>query len=349
MNISSISSIVQIDMSHLDNILRIIEDRDLVLPALPKSRVVRLRKNKAKLVLHDEKDVGLVPIVNSDDGEFTLPPQAMNGNIGNTNIANGTNYSNEVTMLPLQTKKVEKKMTEKERREFEEMERERRQKEMLEIVEQLTIGSAKSSEIDGETGKLEMQQLSLPTHIVNSKMNKGASSDQNYDISSDRLSEIMQGLSIHPSDQSLLLDLFCLLDKRGFGIIDARDLMISFTVLISPNVKQCIKNALSLFDRTMSTVIDKEDLYRILSIINESCFYFGDRNLSLQAIVDLSDSIFTNAGKIDGLICYDDYIDFIADHPVIEMFIAPQYQGLPQDKLIPEYELPFVDISVRVV
>ena len=38
-------------------------------------------------------------------------------------------------------------------------------------------------------------------------------------------------------------------------------------------------------------------------------------------------------GKIDGIIYYPHFIEFLVTHPIIEMFISPQYQGSIQDKL----------------
>jgi len=43
---------------------------------------------------------------------------------------------------------------------------------------------------------------------------------------------------------------------------------------------------------------------------------------------NLSDSIFTSAGLIDGDICYTDYLEVLLSHPIIEMFLSPQYQGI---------------------
>ena len=38
-------------------------------------------------------------------------------------------------------------------------------------------------------------------------------------------------------------------------------------------------------------------------------------------------------GKIDGVICYVDYINSIVEHPIIQMGMCVQFQGTGREKL----------------
>lgn len=42
---------------------------------------------------------------------------------------------------------------------------------------------------------------------------------------------------------------------------------------------------------------------------------------------DLADSVFTLAGSIDSVIPYDDVLELLIHHPILEMFISLQFQN----------------------
>lgn len=100
-----------------------------------------------------------------------------------------------------------------------------------------------------------------------------------------------------------------------------------FCLLTSTSVIECLAFAFSLFDRNNLFVISKDELAKVFLTLNEGCFFYGDRPVPSPMVTDLANSIFTNAGKIDGDLCYRDYYDFILEHPIIEMYISAQFQG----------------------
>ena len=59
----------------------------------------------------------------------------------------------------------------------------------------------------------------------------------------------------------------------------------------------------------------------------------GDKCLLETQIEDLINSIYTMNGKIDGVICYVDYIQSIVQHPIIQMGLCVQFQGTGREKL----------------
>lgn len=93
--------------------------------------------------------------------------------------------------------------------------------------------------------------------------------------------------------------------------------------------------------------MDKKYVIHIFRLLNEMCLYFDDRSLPRKQIDDLTDSVFTNAGKIDGDICYLDHFNFIIEHPIVEMFLSIQWQGPVKDKVLDEQELKVANLSVN--
>jgi hypothetical protein len=55
--------------------------------------------------------------------------------------------------------------------------------------------------------------------------------------------------------------------------------------------------------------------------------------------LNLADSLYTSIGRIDGTIFYPHYIEYISTHPIIEMFLSPQFQGGMKDKLLSDEEI----------
>ena len=60
--------------------------------------------------------------------------------------------------------------------------------------------------------------------------------------------------------------------------------------------------------------------------------FIGDKVIGMEQTQDLCDSLFTRAGKIDGFIAYEDYYQFIVDHPVVQLWMSTQFQGSGMDK-----------------
>lgn len=146
------------------------------------------------------------------------------------------------------------------------------------------------------------------------------------------------------SDIDILINIFHLLDLRGIGDANLKDLLICFSILTVRSVKRCFELSLQLFDRVGQGVIQKHELAHVLKLLNDTCYYFGDNYLSNDQLHDLIDSLYTSVGKIDGEIYYPDFLDFLADHPIIEMFMSPQFQGSVQGKVLTDEQ---IEIAVR--
>jgi Ca2+-binding EF-hand superfamily protein len=144
---------------------------------------------------------------------------------------------------------------------------------------------------------------------------------------------ILQELNFHPSDQAILQDLYCLLDKHGREDLDVRDCVCAFSILLAESLNECLDFAFRLYDTESQMLLEKKQMQRIFSVLNSTLLFFGDVYLSQAQVKDLVDSIFTSAGKIDGSLYYPDYIEYVIDHPIVAMLLSPQNQGRSVDKI----------------
>lgn len=141
------------------------------------------------------------------------------------------------------------------------------------------------------------------------------------------------------SDCDILLNIFHLIDTRGFREIDFRDALISFTVVTTHSVYEGFEIGMRLIEREGNQIIDKRQLIHIFKLMNATFHYFGDKHLQMDQVQDLADSLYTSIGRIDGTIFYPHYIEFLVSHPIVEMFMSMQFQGTMKDKLLSDEEI----------
>lgn len=53
-------------------------------------------------------------------------------------------------------------------------------------------------------------------------------------------------------------------------------------------------------------------------------------------------SVYTSCGKIDGDIYYPDILEYMAAHPIVQLFTSRQFQGTVTSKLLSEDEIAVV-------
>lgn len=161
----------------------------------------------------------------------------------------------------------------------------------------------------------------------------------NYIISERSFIELLENHSFTKSDIDILVNMFHLIDTRGFREIDMRDAFISFSVLVAKSVHQGFEMSMQILEREDTQILDKLQLIHIFKLMNVSCHYFGDRHLAMDQIQDLADSVYTSIGRIDGTIYYPHFVEYIVAHPIIEMFMSLQFQGGVKDKLLSDEEI----------
>eukprot|EP01041_Mallomonas_annulata_P008023 gene8023-16442_t len=125
-------------------------------------------------------------------------------------------------------------------------------------------------------------------------------------------------------------------DRRGFQDINILDVFISFTACMSGRLQDRLATAFRILDRPATGLVSREELLHILTVLNTAVTFFGDRPLLESQLLDLADSLYTSMGQIDGPIGHYELYDAIASHPIVEMFLSPQYQGHLTSKLMDE-------------
>ncbi len=163
-----------------------------------------------------------------------------------------------------------------------------------------------------------------------------------YLVKIDDLLKLCRASGFHDSDIDLMESMFRLVDARGFEEADIRHVLVPFALCVGSNngsVASVVRLMFSIFDRAKTDVVEKTQMLKMFNLCNEALLYVGDKPLAPAFIVDLVDSIFTTAGRLDGDVQWTEYVELIAEHPIIEMLIAPQYQGLARDKVFDEETL----------
>jgi Ca2+-binding EF-hand superfamily protein len=123
------------------------------------------------------------------------------------------------------------------------------------------------------------------------------------------------------------------MDTQGDSKISFKDLMISLGILLGGNLKGALKNAFEIFDYEKKEILEKNEFIRIFRISNMLLLNFGDKNLLDSQLFDLINSVYTSSGKIDGCICYNDYLPTIVEHPIIQLSLSVQFQGSGREKM----------------
>ena len=180
---------------------------------------------------------------------------------------------------------------------------------------------------------------------------KGHELPESYLIPIEKMLSMTRLAGFDESDVDLIEAMFRLVDQRGFEEADIRHVLVPIALAVgckSASISNTIKLMFSIFDRACTDVVSKTEMLQIFNLINEGILYIGDKPLDANYIVDLTDSIFTESGRIDGHVHWIEYVELIAEHPILEMLIAPQYQGLSRDKVFDEETLLGVDVCVGV-
>lgn len=173
-------------------------------------------------------------------------------------------------------------------------------------------------------------------------------SESVYVMSFEALRRILVTMDFHPSDMDIFRDLYMLTDHRGFGKLDLRDLFIAYSVLCAKSIRECFQFSFEVIDRIGSQLIDKSQLLHVLTTLNESILFFGDRPLETKQVVDLTDSIFASASKVSGSISYPVYLDTIISHPIVELVMSPQFQRKGTEKYLDLEQLETAELQIRV-
>ena len=119
-----------------------------------------------------------------------------------------------------------------------------------------------------------------------------------YIVRRERFIDTLRQRSFHPSDVDILTNLFILIDTRNFNECDIREVMVSFLLLVTRSVSQCFEMALLTIGRGEHNeqYLDKKQILRVFMLLNDTCYFFGDKYLHVDQVKDLVDSLYTSIG-----------------------------------------------------
>lgn len=145
-------------------------------------------------------------------------------------------------------------------------------------------------------------------------------------INRTEFSESLLIVGINQNDSDILDRLFTMYDKSGDDQINWKDLLVGIAPLISGTHVEKIDFAFRLYDTEGSSYLRAKDMVNCLSQMNRVASYFGDPVMTEEQITNVMlDVIEMAGGSADGLnssLHYVEYIKIIADHPMVNTFIA---------------------------
>jgi len=109
--------------------------------------------------------------------------------------------------------------------------------------------------------------------------------------------------------------------------------MISLAALKARSLEEAFRNAFEMFDYEKKELLERGEFIRVFRLLNDLLEDFGDRFLVPSQVEDLTNSIFTLNAKIDGVICYGDYVNTVSEHPIVQMCLCLQFQGSGREKM----------------
>lgn len=160
-----------------------------------------------------------------------------------------------------------------------------------------------------------------------------------FEIRDDDYMEILDSLQLYYADKDICEDFFHLLDVRSRGISNIRDVCISLVPIVAKSIPHMYSMSFEILDRKKEMTVGKEQVTLMLKLMSATCGYVGDKPLAPEVLDDYVNSLYTSAGLIDGSIYYPDYIETLSIHPIIQLFLSPQFQGALTSKLMTDEEI----------
>mgnify|MGYP000076598640 CR=1 FL=1 len=173
--------------------------------------------------------------------------------------------------------------------------------------------------------------------------------DRTHPIHPDHLRDIMKFMNLDKGDINVMLDIYTTMDHKGTENVSIRDVLTAFAPLCTTSYEECIITCCTIFDLDDTGTVGYGVLLHVCRLIMEGIEFFGDKVLEYNHVKDVVNSIFTMEGKTEGFICYEDYMPFMIQHPVVVLFGSHQFQGLSRQKFIAlnEYESKLHKLNER--
>lgn len=128
--------------------------------------------------------------------------------------------------------------------------------------------------------------------------------------------------SIDPSNIEIMDRLFTLLDEPGDSKIDYKLFLVGASLLVAGSVTEKLLFAFQLYDEQNSGYILSSETKKIFSTLNSVVSFFGDPVVHPGQIKDLIIDIYRLAPNPASPLHYEEYIDNIISHPVVNIFVS---------------------------
>jgi hypothetical protein len=173
--------------------------------------------------------------------------------------------------------------------------------------------------------------------------------DRSYPIHPDHMMNICKFIKMEKGDITVLVDIYTTMDHKGTNNASLRDVLCAFMPLCATSVEECVKTCCTIYDVDDTSTVGYGVLLHVFRLIIDGVDFFGDKVVTDHHIKDVVDSIFTMEGKVEGFICYDDYLPFIATHPVVVLLGSVQFQGQMRTKYkgLVDYETTLRNMNER--
>jgi hypothetical protein len=180
----------------------------------------------------------------------------------------------------------------------------------------------------------------LPLHLYKAYEEKYVNPNlAAFEVNDADFEEILDAQQLYYADKDVCEDIFHLLDVRSRGISNIRDVCISLTPIVAKSIHHMFTMCFEILDRKKEFMVGKDQVTLMLKLLSATCGNVGDKPLAPEVLDDYVNSLYTSAGLIDGSIYYPDYVETLCIHPIIELFLSPQFQGPVTSKLMSDEEI----------
>ena len=147
-------------------------------------------------------------------------------------------------------------------------------------------------------------------------------------INREEFQEALEIVGVAESDKEILDRLFTMLDKTGDDQINFREFVVGVAPLINGDAVDKLNFSFELYDLDGTKQVKPDEMRFVMTAMNNTCSYFGDKTLTKDEIGRLVDEIFKDADVTQtGALNYEEYMSAVAQHPIMVQFLSGASDG----------------------
>ena len=114
-----------------------------------------------------------------------------------------------------------------------------------------------------------------------------------------------------------------MLDKTGDDQINFKEFIVGVAPLINGDMVDKLNFSFELYDLDGTKQVKPEEMRFVLTAMNNTCSYFGDKTLTKEEIGRLTDEIFKDADVSQtGALSYSEYMSAVVQRPILVQFLS---------------------------